>query len=175
MAAQDAQVSLNEMQQWRGCEHCMERFWFSAQSIVVAAANITKAFWGSGRDQKQIEERRTPLRTSLGITEDSVFRLMSLRNHLEHFDERLDEWLEQSARKWHIDGSIGDITRLIEPPPEPVEVFRFFNPANGDLTFWGDKVSIPGLVTEASELLPKALVEASKSHWEPPPNASGGG
>lgn len=177
MAADDAQLALNDMQRWRSCAHCTERFWYSAQSLLGAAANVSKALWGGGRGQKAIEARRTPLRVSLAVEDDSPLKLKDLRNHLEHFDERLEEWLTRSERKWHIDGGFGDprAPGFIDPPPEPVEVFRNYNPATGELTFWGDTVLLPQLVAAAGELLAKAQAEAAKPHWEPPPSTSGAG
>lgn len=99
MAAQDAQTALTDMQRWPPGAHRMDRFWFSMQSIIVASANVSKALWGSGRAQKKIVAQRAPLRESLGIEDGSPFELRDLRNHLEHFDERLEEWLKKSERQ----------------------------------------------------------------------------
>jgi hypothetical protein len=177
MAADEAQAALNELQVRRTDRNAMNRFWFSAEHMMSAAANISKALWGSGRKQAEIAARREPLRASLEVADNSPLRVKDLRNHLEHFDERLDQWLDESKRQWHVDGGMGTLEGFIEPPPEPVEVFRFYNPTTGYLTFWGDSISIPAIVKEAETLLPKAEAEADKPYAAPPspPKTSGGG
>ena len=146
-----------------------EIFWASIQNLLTAAANISKACWGQGG--KLVEQRR-PLRESLEVPEDSPLANTDLRNHLEHYDERLDRWYETSQNKNHADfliGPVGSIQGIVD-----TDVFRHFDPATGDVIFWGEHYSIPTLATAIGILKPIAEREGRKPHWEPPkPTGSG--
>src|SRR2546428_224252 len=67
-----------------------DRCWFALLGLLTAAANISKLLWGS-------HPRRADLRALLGVEDDSPLRVRKLRNDLEHFDERLDEWAAAGA------------------------------------------------------------------------------
>ncbi len=156
IAAQDFQIAYQE--------HDSGRFWFSAQNMLVAAANLSKSLWGAGGKK---EAERQPLRQSLGVQDNSPLRPRKLRNHLEHFDERLDEWYQEalsSGRFWYLDRISAPAGMVaISPPPRPIEMFRHFDPQTGQLTFWGDTVSVAELVKEAQTILPIARAEAAKA------------
>lgn len=63
---------------------------YGIQNLLNAAANIRKALWGSNQ---KIAADRKPLRDSLNTDERSVlFTKTIIRNHNEHFDERIDRW-----------------------------------------------------------------------------------
>jgi hypothetical protein len=153
--------------------------WIAMQNILTAAANISKALWGSrGKHAKA----REGLRTSLQVDDTSPLREVAMRNHFEHYDERLDHWWAKSERHNHMDMSI--------MPPNMVQglddtdAFRVFDPTTGDLIFWGERFNVNELAQEATRLLPIAAAEARKPHFEPPappgspadsPSAPGGG
>src|SRR5437867_3414185 len=67
--------------------------WFSVEALLSAAANVSKAFWGQGA---ATNTARKPLRDSLSVSEASPFAERHMRNHFEHYDERLDEWWGKS-------------------------------------------------------------------------------
>src|SRR4051812_4466185 len=71
-----------------------ERLWYSVHSAMAAAGNVSKALWGSGGKG---EKDREPLRASLGVADSSAFKNVALRNHLEHFDERLVRWFNETG------------------------------------------------------------------------------
>jgi hypothetical protein len=146
-------------------------FWASIQNMLTAVANISKACWGQGG--KLAEERR-PLRESLRIADDSPLANTDLRNHLEHYDERLDRWYETSENKNHADFLIGPAGRMVAGRGiGDKDVFRHFDPATGDVVFWGVHYSIPVLLNAIAALKPIAEAEARKPHWQPPPMQSG--
>ena len=62
-----------------------------AQVIALQAAALSRYLWPP-RDQEPHASRASQLRQALGIHVDSRLRSRELRNHLEHFDERLDEF-----------------------------------------------------------------------------------
>lgn len=142
----------------------VEHAWISIQNILTSAANISKALWGSKRRQ---EDARRPLRESLQVDDSSVFLHVAMRDHFEHYDERLDYWWERSTNHNYLDMSI--------MPPTAVQglaesdMFRVYDPTTGDLVFWGERFNIAALAQEAARILPIVKAEANRPHWEPPP------
>jgi len=69
-----------------------------ADSIVYHAAAVSRFLWSPGSRDKALrrrsESRGAILRSSLAIPADHPIKSRTLRDHLEHFDERLDEWAE---------------------------------------------------------------------------------
>jgi hypothetical protein len=58
------------------------------------SSNVSKIFW----PHRNAAERGTRLRTLAGLPERHPLADRRLRNHIEHMDERLDEWTAQSPR-----------------------------------------------------------------------------
>jgi len=133
------------------------------QALLSSAANISKALWGE-RKTKNALAVRAPLRDSLQVTDSSPLNPRNMRNHYDHFDERLDEWWRKS--KTHNLADMNLIPRAAIQGFEPIERLRAFDPATGDLTFWGDDFNIRVIVDEAKRILPVATQEAAKPHWE---------
>ncbi len=148
----------------------MAHTWIAIQNILNAAANISKALWGQGG---RLAAQREPLRGNLQVDDTSPLRDVVMRNHFEHYDERLDHWWNTSEAYNHLDMSV--------LPPGAVEgiadtdMFRVFDPTSADIVFWGQRFNVRALGQEAARLLPIASAEARKSHWEPlePTSTSG--
>lgn len=68
------------------------------QNVVVQGAAVARYFWPI-RDSKQIHANRAEaLRKEFGITDDNPLRVCKpLRDAMEHFDERLDKYLERGV------------------------------------------------------------------------------
>src|SRR5437868_2073105 len=91
----------------------MNRFWYSAQALLVAVANISKIFWPipsrpkKGEDEearreyeKTRQEDAEILREALHIDNSSPLKNRKLRDHFEHFDERIAK-LPESGFNYH--------------------------------------------------------------------------
>ncbi len=143
-------------------ESNQELFWAAMQNFLTATANISKSCWGQGG--RLIQERES-LRTSLEISDDSPLANTDLRNHLEHYDERLDRWYESSQNKNYADFIIGPTASSIVGL-ESTDIFRHFDPDTREVIFWGEHYFIPELVKAVIDLLPTASRESSKPHWE---------
>lgn len=76
-----------------------------AHAFLVHAANASKLLWpsssrGRGRHPYSVEDRTRragAMREALGIPEDSPLQSRALRDHFEHFDERLEVWYQTDA------------------------------------------------------------------------------
>lgn len=69
--------------------HSVEAF-VHVHHFVVHVANIDKLL-----DCSNSQRRRTVLQGHINLDSTSLKPLRRLRNHLEHFDERLDKWVEE--------------------------------------------------------------------------------
>jgi hypothetical protein len=67
----------------------------SIRMALQFSANVSKVFWPSG---KSAQERGRRLRDLTGIPDDHDLKSRALRNHVEHMDERLDDWTANSPR-----------------------------------------------------------------------------
>jgi hypothetical protein len=147
--------------------------WMAIQTLLTAAANISKALWGQGG---KLAAERTALRNSIGVDDSSPFRDVAMRNHFEHFDERLEVWWNESSAHNYIDMSVGSgMGQWFSPPPEEKDMFRSFDTSTGDIVFWGDRFNLPRIVQEVQRVLPLVSQEARKPHSEPPSNSAGSG
>lgn len=135
------------------------------QNFLNAAGNISKACWGNYSDEAIAD--RAELRESLGLTDDHVLgQPRTVRNHLEHFDERLDRWWRESEHHTFVDTNIGPEGAVVTA--RPTYQFRNFDPVSGIFKFWDDRIDLAAVARAIEELLRRALVEAEKPHWEAP-------
>lgn len=133
-------------------QHNVRRAFYALQSILNAAGNASKALWGQS-GETEVAARRKPLRDSIELSDDSPLQSVRVRNHFEHFDNRVDDWWEKSTVRAFVDMNIGI----------PVggmgfgkyDWFRNFDPQTGDLTFWGDQFNIRAIVNEVIQIVPK--------------------
>jgi hypothetical protein len=109
----------------------MTHAWIAIQNILTAAANVSKALWGQGG---KFAEEREPLRASLQVDDTSALRDVAMRNHFEHYDERLDKWWDSSATHIHFDMSVVS-TDAIQGLADS-DMFRVFDPTTADVVFW---------------------------------------
>jgi hypothetical protein len=134
---------------------------FSLQNLLNSAANVSKALYGqSGK----YSCKRKPLRDSIGIKNTSVFKTTSMRNHFEHFDERLDKWWKESQRHNNFDFSV--MPKSSVKGIDPIDWFRVFDPSSGDMYFWNQEFNIKDIISEVQSFLPQLEIEANKPHWE---------
>lgn len=64
------------------------------QNIIVQGAAVSRYFWPV---REKHAARGYELRKIYGLTEESPLRARDLRNAIEHFDERLDEYLSRGV------------------------------------------------------------------------------
>jgi len=136
----------------------MDEVWFAVEHLLSAAANASKALWGQGA---ATNAARKSLRESLGVSDASPLSERRMRNHFEHYDERLDEWWEKSPNHNIADRNlapVGGIAGL-----DRLSMFRQLDPMTMEVIFWGETFNIPEIVAEASRLLPIAAKEAAKA------------
>ncbi len=152
IAAQDLQASL----QAHDIAH-MDRIWYSIQSFLIAAGNVSKLLWPSC---PHIPERADELKKSLDVDENSPLSPRTFRNHFEHFDERLEQWALSSKRRNFVDSNVGPAGMI--SGIDRKDYLRNFDTGKNAVTYRGDEYCLQPLVEAIIELHKKASAEADK-------------
>lgn len=97
------------------------RFLAELQNIIVHAGALSRYLWAAHQDHRW---RGAELRGALQIADENPLRNRDLRNAVEHFDEKLDDYLA--------DGIFGHILpEYIGPTPQsngvPAHTFRAYH------------------------------------------------
>jgi hypothetical protein len=153
--------------------HDIPRMWIAVQGLLTAAANISKALWGQ---KGRLADERAPLRESLAVDDSSPLRDVALRNHFEHYDERLDRWWATSPAHNHLDmGVLSGPNAVVGF--DDIDMFRVLDPLRGEVVFWGERFNLARIIQAAAQLLPVAQAEADKPHGKgrEPSSAAGDG
>lgn len=125
------------------------------QNVVSQAGAISRYFFPSrdgvkGTDKKTIhKDRGQYLSKVFGVKDDSPLMNRALRNSIEHFDERIDLYLQ--------DGIVGYIfPSLILPEPEdsdvPHHIFRAYYLKKGIFQVLGERYEIQPIVDEVARI-----------------------
>jgi hypothetical protein len=124
--------------------------WCSIQSILVAAGNISKILWPVRRDSIKRGKR---LRVLLDIDDQNLLSDRKLRNHFEHYDERIEDWFEKNNSAVYMDSYID--------PFKPIwgsnfsNIHRSYNPLTGVLTFRDESVDVSAILRELDDIISK--------------------
>ncbi|MFA1028725.1 MULTISPECIES: hypothetical protein [Pseudomonas syringae group] len=131
----------------------------SVHSFLTHLSNISRLIWPPALSPKQncfcdkpraeglpcstcvARARSSRILSALGIDgEDHVIKNRVLRDHLEHFDERLDYWAKTSVRKNYIQDLIGpkDWMKGVDAS----DMMRQYDPTTADFTFRGESHSL---------------------------------
>lgn len=116
------------------------------QNVVLQAGSLSRYFWPV---RKGHEDRGAALRRAFSIDETSPMFDRSLRNALEHFDERLDNYLAS--------GIVGYVfPEYVGPAPADNEVpghfFRAYFLDRGIFRLLGEEYSIEPLAMEMQSI-----------------------
>jgi|ERR1700722_2932804 len=90
------------------------------QNVLIQAAGLSRYFWPV---RKGHEWRGDQLRVAFDIADDSPLRSRDLRNSIEHFDERLDVFLEGDVTGHILPEYVGPFAEATEVP---VRLFRAY-------------------------------------------------
>jgi hypothetical protein len=134
------------------CEECLslsnlDGFWRYLPSFLTATAQVSKFLWPDNRSDRARGEQ---LRRFLGLEDTSPISSRELRNHFEHFDERLDSWRKSSTNRNMVDRSVGLISayRGIELK----DFLRFYDPETHKLWVQGISYDIPTIIQTLDEI-----------------------
>lgn len=120
----------------------------SIQNVTLQGAALSRYFWPA-RDREPHTSRAYRLRAGLRVKDDSPLRNRELRNQMEHFDEKLDDYLRH--------GVVGSIHPAYVGPfpgePEvPTHVFRAYYTDQGVFEVLGDRYAMQPIVDEIAAI-----------------------
>lgn len=124
--------------------------WGSIQAILVAAASVSKILWPT---RKQRRARGKYLRELLGVDNKNLRSDRTFRNHFEHYDERIEEWVESNNSAVYMDSRIDSL----EPTPLSLPQFfhRSYNPTSKMLSFGGESIDLADVLAELAKIRKK--------------------
>lgn len=175
-AIMDLNESLKNLGDVHGNRRIHSEVFRQTHSFLTHASNVSRLFWPPRLNKKKDEptedyEKRSAftkargkaLRELFAINEQSPLKNRDLRDHLEHYDERLDHWSNTSQNRNICSDTIG--------PPNaisgiaPTDTMRWFDPTTNSFLFRGEKYELQALVTEVTSLPGKADV-IEKDLWD---------
>lgn len=96
--------------------------------------------------------RSAQILAALDIQDDEhVIKNRTLRDHLEHFDERIDNWMQTSEHKNYIQDYIGPKGGIAGFDER--DMMRQYDPASGEFTFRGEIFSLVSLFAGLKDIL----------------------
>lgn len=129
------------------------------QEIIIHGAALSRYFWPSRKEIDIHRLRGERLRTAFKMDDHSPLRNRSLRDHLEHFDEKLDKHLTQEPMGYFFPKYVGPAPSDNEPPHH---LFRAYFTDTGVFQILYKKYELEPLVNEIYRLS-DLLEDCSKS------------
>lgn len=134
-----------------------EALWYSVQSFLISTANISKLLWPS---DKKYADRGAALRKILAINNNSPLQNRDVRNHFEHYDERLHEWAKNMPERLFLDSNIMPLSSVRNVNPK--NIARNFDQTTFSVSFFSDSFYLEPIIKEIESLYEKAETEAEK-------------
>jgi hypothetical protein len=131
---------------------------YSVHSFLNHIGNVSKLFWPHPQDIKKMEKdyrRDIELKRILEIPENSPLKDKTFRNHFEHYDSRLDDWVRTSKRHNIARNCVGPKDRMFGGI-ESDDIFELFDPTNFILYFRGEVYDLLSTENEILILLNKS-------------------
>jgi len=121
------------------------------QNIVVKGAALSRYFWPI---RKLHEWRGIQIRTSLSISENSPLKSRDLRNNIEHYDEKLDDYLNQGIVGYILPQYVGN---SLDRNGVASHIFRAYFVDTGVFELLGQQYEIPPLAEEILQIHEKLI------------------
>src|SRR5207244_3057427 len=129
------------------------------------AAALSRYLWPS-RSREPHVSRAQALRTGLGVADGSCLRNRDLRNHLEHFDERLDEFCQTLIAGVILPTYVGP---LDSEPEVPAFLFRAYYTDVGVFEVLGKRFEMSPILDEIHVLHDRLMECATNGSRLRPP------
>lgn len=127
-----------------------------AMELVHRAAAVSRIFWPPGSRDKharqRAQRRADALRKSLRIPDKHPVQVRTLRDHFEHFDERLDDWAERSKNRNIVERLLGPRSAIGGDAIQDSDIIHHYDPATKIYAFRGEKFDIQRLASGLDDL-----------------------
>lgn len=127
-----------------------EALFFHLHAFLVHVAAVSRLFWpGSSRRSDtgvRAKARGEDLRRRLKLKEQHPVASRDLRNHLEHYDERVDSWVQESTHHNLSTDSVGPISVFSGPTMSARDVLRHYDRDARAFVFRGEEFPLQPIV-----------------------------
>lgn len=135
-------------------------FFREAGDFLQHSSAVSRLLWPPGSknraSKKRAKIRGVNLRKTLKLDDSHILKDRALRDHFEHFDERLDDWAETSPNKNIVDNMIGPRTAIGGDAIKDQDIFRMYDPTSKLIVFRGERFDVQALVDGLTEVQSKA-------------------
>ena len=131
--------------------------------LLIHAGIVSRILWPPAKKAPRVRRARE-LREMLGVDDTHTLADRRLRNHLEHYDERLDSWVKESVRHGFVDRWIGPRAGI--QGVDDKDIFRLFDPVEKVFIFRGESYAIQGLVDSLDDIRELAMKAHCRAEYE---------
>jgi hypothetical protein len=117
--------------------------WCAIQSVLVAAGNVSKILW----PHKKCAARGEYLRKLLNVDKSNLLSDRKLRNHFEHYDERIEDCFKGQSSAVYSDLAIDPFNKSIWGNQH-----RAYNPLTQTVTFRGESFNLAAVLDALEEI-----------------------
>jgi len=135
---------------------------YHIQSFLASAANVSKvlfpgSIYGSPEFKESCRQRADELRNLLDVDENSALKDRELRDHFEHFDERIQKWANRAGPKNYIDNNviIGMTLEQAIRGASSQDIFRTYVSPPPTVLFWDGTYELQPVVEALRKLVSK--------------------
>jgi hypothetical protein len=136
-----------------GAMHTAEIF-RNVHSMLTHTSNISRLLWPGDKVKPSRKQRAQELRALIAVPDENhILSDRSLRDHLEHFDERLDAWVARSGANpdfWQ--DFIGSWEVIANYKAMDENVMRHFDPCTKTFRFQGYPWDVAEMIDAVQEL-----------------------
>lgn len=130
-----------------------------ARTLVHRAAAVSRIFWPPGsRDKKarrRAQSRGDILRNLLQIPSGHAIQARTLRDHFEHFDERLDDWAERSKNRNIVQRLLGPRNAIGGDAIQNDDIIDHYDPVTKIYAFRGEGFDFQAIASGIRDLYEK--------------------
>lgn len=148
------------------------QFFRAAHYFLIHTAAISRILWSDSKN-KEVKKRTAQLRKLLGLPEEHVLRSRRLRNHIEHYDERIDDWIRSSRNHNIVVDMIGPRNAVGGDGIQDQDIFRSYDPSSKCFYFRGELFDIQEIANGISDVhrrAASALQDIWQKRFEVPKN-----
>lgn len=114
----------------------------ATHGMLTHLSAISRLLWPPKSSGAQSLARGDYLRKTIEIADAHPLHDRTLRNHLEHFDERLDEFLVARGTGNMIDNIVGSPRAIGGSSFKDSDVLRAYDPSTGEMWFRGERFEL---------------------------------
>lgn len=139
-----------------------------ATEFICQAAMISKILWPPGNRDRKVRDRAIrrgeALRAALEIEGDHPIKDRTLRDHFEHYDERLDAWAEESRNKNIVRKMVGPRSAVGGDAIGDGDIIEHYDPATKKLAFRGEHFDMQVLADTVQDIYKRTQALLAKKH-----------